>query len=43
MRGERSSAYPTVEQAIGKTPLVRLQRMIAPSASERGNIVLGKL
>jgi cysteine synthase B len=35
--------YPTIEDAIGKTPLVRLQRIGASANQERGNVVLGKL
>jgi cysteine synthase B len=35
--------YPTIEDAIGKTPLVALQRMGAADAAARGNVVLGKL
>lgn len=35
--------YPTIEDAIGKTPLVALQRIGAAENAERGNIVLGKL
>src|SRR3954466_12192245 len=35
--------YPTIEDAIGKTPLVALQRIGAASNRERGNVVLGKL
>ena len=35
--------YPTVENAVGQTPLVRLQRLAGATAAERGNIVLGKL
>jgi cysteine synthase B len=35
--------YPSIEDAIGKTPLVRLQRMISANARARGNIILGKL
>ena len=35
--------YPSVEQAVGNTPLVRLQRLPSKLAQERGNIVLGKL
>ena len=35
--------YPTIEDAIGKTPLVALQRIGAPDNAERGNVVLGKL
>lgn len=37
------SAYLTLEQAIGNTPLVKLQRLGQPLAQERGNVVLGKL
>ena len=36
-------AYLTLEQAIGNTPLVKLQRLGQPLAQERGNVVLGKL
>jgi len=35
--------FLTIEDAIGKTPLVALQRIGASSNAERGNIVLGKL
>jgi cysteine synthase B len=35
--------YPTIEGAIGQTPLVRLQRIGADVAAARGNVVLGKL
>ena len=35
--------YLTIEDAIGKTPLVALQRIGAASNAERGNVVLGKL
>jgi len=35
--------YPTIEDAIGKTPLVALQRMDAAENAARGNIILGKL
>jgi len=35
--------YPTVEDAIGKTPLVRLQRIGALENGKRGNVILGKL
>jgi cysteine synthase B len=35
--------YPTIEDAIGHTPLVALQRIGAPSNAERGNVILGKL
>lgn len=35
--------YPTIEDVIGKTPLVALQRIGAAGNAERGNVVLGKL
>ncbi|MDB5882559.1 MAG: cysM [Ramlibacter sp.] len=35
--------YPTIEDAIGKTPLVALQRIGAAANRERRNVVLGKL
>jgi cysteine synthase B len=35
--------YPTIEDTIGKTPLVALQRIGAQDNAERGNVVLGKL
>ena len=35
--------YPTIEDAIGKTPLVALQRIGVADNAKRGNIVLGKL
>ncbi len=35
--------FPTIEDAIGKTPLVALQRIAAAENTVRGNIVLGKL
>ena len=35
--------YPTIESAIGATPLVALQRIGAAQAQARGNVVLGKL
>ncbi len=38
-----SMNYPTLEDAIGKTPLVRLQRIGAKENAERGNVILGKL
>jgi len=38
-----SANYPTLEDVIGRTPLVRLQRLPGPQASARGNVVLGKL
>ena len=35
--------YPTLEDAIGKTPLVRLQRIAADLTKPKGNVILGKL
>jgi len=35
--------YPTIEDAIGKTPLVALQRIEAAANAQRGNVILGKL
>jgi cysteine synthase B len=35
--------YPTLEDAIGKTPLVALQRIGAADNARRHNVVLGKL
>ena len=35
--------YPTIEDAIGKTPLVALQRIGAAENAKRGNVILGKL
>jgi cysteine synthase len=35
--------YPTIEEAIGHTPLVVLQRIGAQHNAERGNVILGKL
>jgi cysteine synthase B len=35
--------YPTIEDAIGKTPLVALQRIGAADNKARGNVILGKL
>jgi cysteine synthase B len=37
------NAYPTIEDAIGKTPLVALQRIGAAENATRGNVILGKL
>ena len=37
------NAYPTIEDAIGKTPLVALQRIGAAENAARGNVILGKL
>ena len=35
--------FPTIEDAIGKTPLVRLQRIGAKLSAMHGNVILGKL
>ncbi len=35
--------YPTIEDAVGRTPLVALQRIGAEGNRMRGNVVLGKL
>ena len=35
--------YPTLEDAIGKTPLVALQRIGAADNASRNNVILGKL
>ena len=36
-------SYMTLEQSVGKTPLVRLDRVSGPDNARRGNIILGKL
>ena len=35
--------HPTIDQTIGNTPLVRLQRLSGPENARRGNVILGKL
>jgi len=35
--------YPTIEDTIGRTPLVALQRIGAEENARRGNVILGKL
>jgi cysteine synthase B len=35
--------YKTLEDTIGGTPLVQLQRLPGPEAAVRGNVILGKL
>ncbi|HVZ42413.1 MAG TPA: cysteine synthase CysM [Ramlibacter sp.] len=35
--------YPTIEDAIGRTPLVALQRIGAQDSAKRGNVILAKL
>ncbi len=36
-------AYKTLEDVIGATPLVQLQRIPGPGNRDRGNVILGKL
>jgi cysteine synthase B len=35
--------YPTIEQTVGNTPLVRLQRIPGAAGAARGNVILAKL
>jgi cysteine synthase B len=35
--------YPTIEQAVGNTPLVRLARIPGEDGALRGNVILGKM
>jgi cysteine synthase B len=39
----RTKHYPSLEDVIGNTPLIRLQRLLGPEIAARGNVVLGKL
>ena len=39
----QTPVYKTLEDIIGHTPLVRLQRLPGATATTRGNVVLGKL
>jgi S-sulfo-L-cysteine synthase (O-acetyl-L-serine-dependent) len=39
----RRPDYPTIEATIGRTPLVRLQRLPGAELAARGNLILGKL
>lgn len=39
----RIMAYKTIEDTIGNTPLVRLQRIPGAALEARGNVILGKL
>ena len=43
MSSSQHPEYPTVEQVIGRTPLVRLQRLPGAENTARGNVLLGKL
>lgn len=38
-----SVSYPTIETAIGQTPLVAIRRVVPASVSAAGNVILGKL
>jgi S-sulfo-L-cysteine synthase (O-acetyl-L-serine-dependent) len=42
-KGDRMQRYPTVEDVIGNTPLVRLVRLPGAANERRGNVILGKL
>ncbi len=39
----RMKTYPTIEDIIGSTPLVRLQRLPGEAGEPRGNVILAKL
>jgi len=41
--GMNSATYPTIEQTVGNTPLVRLQRIPGADNDARGNVILAKL
>ncbi|HQV83260.1 MAG TPA: cysteine synthase CysM [Ornithinibacter sp.] len=41
--GSYPTSYPTMEDVIGGTPLVRLQRLPGPENERRGNVLLAKL
>ncbi|MGQ9724717.1 MAG: cysteine synthase CysM [Tepidimonas sp.] len=43
IRRRATRRYPTIEDAVGNTPLVALQRIGEPANRKRGNVVLGKL
>jgi cysteine synthase B len=43
LHNESMPTYKTLEEAIGGTPLVRLQRLPGPANASRGNVILGKL
>ena len=43
MSGALVMGYPTLEQVVGRTPLVALQRIGNENAGPRNNVVLGKL
>lgn len=43
MTPAQAPVYPTIEDAVGHTPLVALQRIGADVCRARGNVILGKL
>ncbi|MFC7408556.1 cysteine synthase CysM [Hydrogenophaga atypica] len=43
MTAASAPVYPTIEDAVGNTPLVALQRIGADVCRTRGNVILGKL
>ncbi len=43
MTAAQAPVYPTIEDAVGHTPLVALQRIGADVRRARGNVILGKL
>ena len=40
---KKQPIYPSLEDLIGNTPLVRLARLQGSDAARRGNVILGKL
>jgi len=40
---DSNTSYPTIESAIGRTPLVALQRIGSDLHAAKGNVILGKL
>ena len=40
---QSSAPYPTIETAVGQTPLVAIRRVVPASVSALGNVILGKL
>ncbi len=43
MQRPQHAPYPTLEDVIGNTPLIRLQRLLGPDQAARGNVILAKL
>jgi len=43
MKERAQVPLPTIDQTIGNTPLVRLQRLAGEDNARRGNLILGKL